>query len=633
MIQHASATTRLCARRAFSQIWHLQSHMPIASRSTLKAGKDGWHSPITRIANTSHPRHRSLSTSTRQLERAEEAVSMAPRKRSYVQIEEGEDSKAAVVRMETLGLSPQVSRAAESDSTPDSQTIYAISTGAGRAAIAVIRISGPACKQICLTLCPTKKLPQRRYATVRTLYHPTDRDNILDSDALVLLFDGPNTATGEDMLELHVHGGPATVKAVMSALSEIDPKAIRAAAPGEFTRRAFDNEKLDLGQIESLGDTLSAETELQRRAALRGRSGELSRIYEGWRHSLIEELAHAAADTDHSEDHSLDNMEGIWPRIIEKVTKMQDEMLLHQTGAKRGSLLRKGIQVSLIGKPNAGKSSLFNLIVGRAASIVNQQAGTTRDVIEATIDYEGYLCTFADTAGVRATDFDGTTDIGAIEEEGIKRAMMKAADADVIVYVAAIEADSGSPTGYSVPVMEDLVSVIQVADGVVKPLIIVVNKIDKASPEEVDATVEIFLKTFYQFIRASMTTVVHPYPINYVSASKAEAGLVKESNIRGIATSLIQVFEKMTNMPIESEHLLGVTERQGQLLKSCSSHLGDFVAEASRATPPPDNSIATLHLELAAKCLAEMTGRFEGAGDVDEILGVVFSKYVPSPQI
>ncbi|KAG4431522.1 hypothetical protein IFR05_013000 [Cadophora sp. M221] len=613
MIQHAPATARLCARRTFVQNWELS----FASRPVLTARKHGQHSLITKEANTFSSHQRLFSTNTSPYNIREKFTTITTHQESSVK--PGHEGGVNTNDIELAPL-PKWELQAQHEPASDSQTIYALSTAAGRGAIAIIRISGPACMQIYQALCSRKKLPRERYAAVRVLHHPKDTNNILDSDAIVLHFGAPHTATGEDMLELHVHGGPATVKAVMSAISEVNPEAIRAAAPGEFTRRAFYNDRLDLGQIESLGDTLSAETEFQRRAALRGRSGELSRIYEDWRNSLIEELAHAAADTDHSEEHSLDDMAGIWPRIIKKVEKMQDEISDHRFGADRGTLLRKGIQVSLIGLPNAGKSSLFNQIVGREASIVNQQAGTTRDVVEATVDLRGYLCTFADTAGVRAADVVDDADINAIEQEGIKRAIAKAKDADVIVYVASVEPDPRGH-GYTIPIMKDLAAIIQ-KDGNSKPLLIVVNKIDRLSPSQRMHTTNSFTHNIHQLLRPKGS-----YPIIHTSVTDAAAGRPKEANIGGFSHALTQLFHELTHMPIELEHLIGVTERQSQLLESCSQHLGKFLSEASCTAPPPDNSIATYHLELAAKFLAEVTGRVEGAGDVEEILGVVFSKF------
>ncbi|PVH86612.1 P-loop containing nucleoside triphosphate hydrolase protein [Cadophora sp. DSE1049] len=511
----------------------------------------------------------------------------------------------------------------------DNETIYAKSTGPDASAIAVIRISGPACTQIYHALCPDKKLPLKRYAAVQTLYHPKDRTNILDSDAVVIRFDAPNTATGEDMLELHTHGGIATVTAVLSAIGQVNPKAIRAAIPGEFTRRAFANDKLDLEQIESLGDILTAETELQRRASLRGPYQQLGRIYDQWRTSLIEELAHAAADTDHSEEHSLDDMAGIWRRIIDKVRTIQEEIAFHQMGARCGELLRQGIRVSLIGLPNAGKSSLFNQIVGSEASIVNQQAGTTRDVVEKTINYRDYLCTFADTAGVRTADVVGGSDIGAIEEEGIKRAIAKAKDADVIVYVTSFEPDPESPSGYIIPIMDNLASIIRNDDGSMKKLLNVVNKNDRPTPEQLRHCLLEFQDAVGNLLY-SPGMVGADFPIVDISVADAVAGHPGRNgqpgrgNIGGFTRALMHHFENMTTMPVDMAHLIGVRERQSQLLTSCSGHLNDFLNEAAHGVP--DNSIATHHLELAAKCLAQVTGRLEGAGDVEEILGVVFSK-------
>ncbi|KAH9223187.1 GTP-binding protein TrmE N-terminus-domain-containing protein [Leptodontidium sp. 2 PMI_412] len=613
MIQHAPATARLCARRTFAQNWEL----PFTTRPVLTARRHGQHSPIPKEANTFCSHQRLFSTIIGRHNIREKSTITTPCQKSSVKLGDEEG-----VNTNDVELSPLTKGKLQAQYEPasDSQTIYALSTAAGRGAIAIIRISGPACMLIYHALCPRKKLPRERYATVRALHHPKDTNNILDSDAIVLYFAAPHTATGEDMLELHVHGGPATVKAVMSAISEVNSQAIRAAAPGEFTRRAFYNDRLDLGQIESLGDTLSAETEFQRRAALRGRSGELSRIYEDWRNLLIEELAHAAADTDHSEEHSLDDMAGIWPGIIKKVEKMQDEISDHLFGADRGTLLRRGIQVSLIGLPNAGKSSLFNQIVGREASIVNQQAGTTRDVVEATVDLRGYLCTFADTAGVRAADVVDDADIDAIEQEGIKRAIAKAKDADVIVYVASIEPDPQGH-GYAIPTMKELASIIQDDNRNSKPLLIVVNKIDRLSPSQCIDTMDSFTQDIHRLLGSKGN-----YPIIHTSVTDAAAGRSKEANIGGFSRALTHLFHELTHMPIELEHLIGVTERQSQLLQSCSQHLEKFLAEASRIAPPPDNSIATYHLELAAKCLAEVTGRVEGAGDVEEILGVVFSK-------
>ncbi|KAF7560970.1 hypothetical protein G7046_g3171 [Stylonectria norvegica] len=288
-------------------------------------------------------------------------------------------------------------------------TIYALSTAQGRAGIAIIRISGPSCLDIYSALCPSKAPPKPRYAAVRSLFDPQSpvgAPRVLDSEALVLYFPCPKTVTGEDVLELHVHGGPATVKAVLAAIPQCpSPQRIRYAEPGEFTKRAFINNRLDLAQIESLSDTLAAETEQQRRAAVRGNSGALGRAYEAWRQQLLLARGEIEALIDFSEDQHFDEPQSeLLSNVTEQVARMLHSIELHEKGSQRSELLRNGIRIALLGPPNVGKSSLMNLIVGREASIVSGEAGTTRDIVEASLDMRGYLCSFADTAGFRSTD-------------------------------------------------------------------------------------------------------------------------------------------------------------------------------------------------------------------------------------
>ncbi|KAF5001536.1 hypothetical protein FDECE_10915, partial [Fusarium decemcellulare] len=328
-------------------------------------------------------------------------------------------------------------------------TIYALSTAQGRAGIAVIRISGPSCLDIYKSLCPSKPLPRARYATVRSLLDPQlgrGEQVVLDSEALVLYFPNPKTVTGEDVLELHVHGGPATVKAVLSAIPRCSTsQRIRYADPGEFTKRAFFNDRLDLAQIESLSDTLAAETEQQRRAAVRGNSGALGRQYEAWREQLLLARGEIEALIDFSEDQHFDESQAeLLQNVTSQVARMLHSIELHEQGSQRSELLRNGIRIALLGPPNVGKSSLMNLIVGREASIVSGEAGTTRDIVEASLDIRGYLCSFADTAGFRSSGSKATTGaeggaIGAVEEEGIRRAKQKALDSDLVIVLASVE--------------------------------------------------------------------------------------------------------------------------------------------------------------------------------------------------
>ncbi|PHH75306.1 hypothetical protein CDD80_2492 [Ophiocordyceps camponoti-rufipedis] len=325
-------------------------------------------------------------------------------------------------------------------------TIYALSSGPGRAAIAVIRLSGPACLHACQcdvyrSLCPGKPTPRPRMATMRKLLDK--QAGVLDPQALVLFLPGPATVTGEDVLELHVHGGRATVRAVLAAVplttTMTETERVRYAEPGEFTRRAFLSGKMDLAQVEALGHGLEAETELQRRAAVEGSSGSLGRRYEAWRRRLLEARAELEALIDFSEDQHFDESPAeLMAGVVTGVEAMVRDMKLYREMGQRGDLLRRGIRVALLGPPNVGKSSLMNIVVGREASIVSDEAGTTRDVVEASLDLRGYLCSFADTAGFRAVG-------GKVEAEGMRRARVQAGDADVVVVVASIEVGADGP--------------------------------------------------------------------------------------------------------------------------------------------------------------------------------------------
>lgn len=219
------------------------------------------------------------------------------------------------------------------------------------------------------------------------------------------------------------------MKAVLAAIGQCQSKhTIRYAEAGEFTRRAFQNDRLDLGQVEALSDALSAETEQQRRAALRGNSGKLGRIYEEWRQLLLAARGELEALIDFSEDQHFDESPA---ELMENVTMQIGPIISairrHQAGSRCGELLKRGIRISLLGPPNAGKSSLLNIIVDREASIVSEEAGTTRDIVEVSVDIGGYLCVFADTAGLRSS-----SSIGGVEQEGIRRAKAKAKDSDLV---------------------------------------------------------------------------------------------------------------------------------------------------------------------------------------------------------
>ena len=314
----------------------------------------------------------------------------------------------------------------DDDDDDDDDTIYALSTGTSLpTAVAVIRISGRRSHAILQQLTPNQKPVPLRKAVVRTLTHPTDHTNVLDQ-ALVLTFQGPQSFTGEDVVELHTHGSRAVVQGILQALS--DCKHTRLAERGEFTQRAFGKGKLDLLEVEALADLLTSDTSAQRRQALSQLDGNLSQLYTQWRTMLTKGLAHAEAVIDFGDDLDDDDTNSnVWGTVGDRMNYLCLMMQRHLADGKRGELVRDGLQICIVGPPNAGKSSLFNLLAKRDAAIVSSIAGTTRDVLELTLDLGGVRCTLCDTAGVRESTLD------AIEREGIKRAKIAAEKADIVV--------------------------------------------------------------------------------------------------------------------------------------------------------------------------------------------------------
>lgn len=299
-------------------------------------------------------------------------------------------------------------------------TIYALSSARGRAGVAVIRVSGPAAGDALRAL--AGGVPGPRMASLRELRHPVT-GAVLDR-ALVLWFPAPASFTGEDIAELHVHGGRAVVEAVLSALSEA-PQT-RAATPGEFARRAFENGKLDLTAVEGLADLVDAETEAQRLQALRQSDGALAELYENWRQKIILALAEIEADLDFSDE--ADVLAFSDRAAFAQVADLERDIRAHLDDARRGEILRDGLRVAIAGPVNAGKSSLLNALAQREAAIVSDTPGTTRDVVEVRLDLNGYPVIISDTAGMRETDEE-------IEAEGVRRAFARAAEAQVVVWV------------------------------------------------------------------------------------------------------------------------------------------------------------------------------------------------------
>lgn len=499
-------------------------------------------------------------------------------------------------------------------------------------------------------------------AAVRTLYDPTrdpTENSVLDSGALVLYFPGPRTVTGEDVLELHLHGGPAIVKSVLAAIAHMNrtDRLIRYAEPGEFTHRAFLNNRLDLPQIEALGDSLAADTDRQRRLAVRGTSDNLARRYEMWRQQLLYARGELEALIDFAEDQDFEeSSDELITSVASQVYALQVQIGFHIQNASKGELLRSGIKIALLGAPNAGKSSLLNRIVGNEAAIVSTEEGTTRDIVDVGVDIGGWYCKLGDMAGIRSESTDptkGALVIGAVEKEGIRRARARALDSDVVIVVVALESGlNGEP--YRLSVEPEVVAAVNDCVQAGKCLIVAFNKCDRL-PEAIrddrlpGELAEVAARLFPSIEKARLFAISCHAALKESSPDKQDPG-----NLQRFLQGLITTFEDIASpLGIEGdengkydisywEDSLGVTHRQSSNLQRCVQHLTDFLNEASnRETPKTpgygsgyvganvDVVTAAEHLRRAADTLAKITGKGE-SGDVEDVLGVVFEKCVLS---
>ena len=298
-------------------------------------------------------------------------------------------------------------------------TIYAFATAPGRAAVAVLRLSGPQAGAALRSL--AGRLPTPRHAWVTRFRDP--RSGELIDRGIALYFPAPGSLTGEDVAEIHVHGGRAVASALLAALGS--QPGLRPAEPGEFSRRAFLNGKLDLTEAEGIADLVAAETAAQRRQALRQMAGEAGRVYETWRARLLLAQARVEAEIDFPDEALPVDMAA---EVGRELAEIRMEMAAFLADGRRGERLREGLAIAILGPPNAGKSSLMNRLARREVAITSASAGTTRDVIEVELELGGYPVTLADTAGLREAG-------DAIEEEGVRRARDRAMAADLKLVV------------------------------------------------------------------------------------------------------------------------------------------------------------------------------------------------------
>lgn len=446
----------------------------------------------------------------------------------------------------------------------DAETIYALSSGKGRAGVAVIRLSGPETKPAILKLTGKSLMPVSREAHLCWFMDPgTDRR--LDQ-GLLLYFPGPKSFTGEDVAEFHIHGGRAVVTGFLEALSKLP--GLRSAMPGEFTRRAFDNGKMDLTAAEGLADLINAETEAQRRQALRLMEGRLAALYEGWRREIISAMAYFEAEIDFADEEIPSD---VTDRVGPIIAALSDKIEQHMGDGFKGERIRDGLQVVILGEPNTGKSTLLNLLSRRDVAIVSEIAGTTRDVLEVHLDINGFPVTVIDTAGIRDS-------IDVIEAEGIRRAEERAKSADIKVIL-------GEAANW--PKIPD-----RLAAHVDSDTIILLNKADLCKKSE----------------EALLSNPIPCRAILLISA-KYESGL---DAFLECLTSEVEKSMALTDVP----NLTRIRHREA---------LGEVMIHLRRFSDSPHKELALMaeDLRMAARNLGSITGRV----DVEEILGAIFSEF------
>ncbi len=484
-------------------------------------------------------------------------------------------------------LKPSMAGAAAASEPQDGDmvppTIFALASGHGPSAVAVLRISGPRAGAVLKALCGG--LPPARRASVRRLVD--SRAGVLD-EALVLWFPAPNSFTGEDVAELHLHGGRATVAAMIRHLGR--QKGLKPAEPGAFTRRAFDNGRLDLTQAEALADLVAAETEAQRRLALRDYGGASGQRAEFWRQRLIAMLSLVEASLDFSDE---DLPEDLLAPLIPQILGLKDELLPYIDDEGRGERLRQGLRVALLGAPNAGKSSLLNRLARRDVAIVSPEAGTTRDAIEVPLDLGGWPLTLIDTAGLRDTR-------QSVEAEGIRRAEGQAASADLVVCLFDLSGER--------PFDERTARHASRAEG---PCLVVLNKCDAVEPSRIARVTALACDRF------GSDPVI-------LSARDGTGFDALESALQAAAARLLTGASEM----------ILTRARHRQALRLCCEALdraGSALQSAHAAADPEGAGSGGMAFpELVAEDLrlaAAQLGRITGRIDVEDVLDSLFSRF------
>ena len=437
-------------------------------------------------------------------------------------------------------------------------TIYALSSGAGISGVAVIRISGEKTKEIIRQI-TGRELPKPRIASLNKIREIKTKELI--DEGIIIWFPGPDSYTGEDMAELHVHGSSAVIKSILDNISKINN--CRLAEAGEFTKIAFQNEKINLLKAESIGDLIASETDLQRKQALKIMSGKSSDKFNSWRQTLLKILSNLEAKIDFPDEDLPDD-------ILSDIKKNSEEVKLEikktLNDSKVGERIREGFRIAIVGPTNVGKSSMLNYFSKREAAIVSEIAGTTRDIVEVHLNIDGYPVVMSDTAGIRNSRDE-------IEKKGIKLALKKAEDADLNLLVF----DQKSV---------DFASFLK--DLNLEKCIFVINKSDLGNNKNQN---------------------LHQYNPIFIS-------IKEETNVDKL---IGRIKEKLKNKFVSIEDTLITRERHRQHLQMCVDHLENF----SRKEKEKDFDKAAEDLRLATRHLGMLVGKV----DVEEILGSIFKDF------
>ena len=438
-------------------------------------------------------------------------------------------------------------------------TIYALSSGSGISGVAVIRVSGPDTKKLIKAITKSD-VPLPRVANVKK-FSKINSNELID-EGILLWFPAPQSYTGEDMAEFHVHGSRAVIEALISSISKIEK--CRLAEPGEFTKIAFQNGKINLLKAESISDLISAETEMQRHQAIKIMSGRSSKKFNELRERLLKILSNVEAKIDFPEE---DLPENIIKNIKIESNKIKEEIQKILNDQKVGEIIREGFKVAIIGPTNVGKSSLLNNLSNREAAIVSETAGTTRDVIETHLNFDGYPVIISDTAGIRESKNE-------IEKKGIKLSLNKAEEADLILVV--VDARSVDLSG----ILNDFLK---------KEAILVINKSDliKNMSEQIDV--------------------------------KFDHVLISLKNNTNVEELILKIKDKIKSKFISYDDILITRERHRQHLEQCVQNLENF----ENKNNSEDFDKAAEDLRLATRHLGIIVGKV----DVEEILGSIFNDF------